>query len=113
MELIPSGLSATRPIEKCDTPIGGRPSVSSHVPLGTPGGSFTTFGARSPYSFCTRSHAAGGSLTWLSAEISLNSGIDFLHVHEARMSIGSWQTIWEPRLSCQGGGRKWLLAKTC
>src|SRR4029453_3719794 len=45
--------------------------------LGTPGGSFTTFGARSPYSFCPRSHAAGGSLTWLSAEISLNSGIGF------------------------------------
>ena len=37
----------------------------------------TTLGARSPYSFCTRSQAAGGSFTWLSAEMSLKSGILF------------------------------------
>src|SRR5229473_8216100 len=55
--------------------MGGMPSITSQMPLGTPGGSFATLGARSPYSFCMRSHAAGGSFTWLSAEISLKSGI--------------------------------------
>src|SRR5690349_13515762 len=75
IELMPSGLSATNPIEKWDTPMGARPSVSSQVPAGTPGGSLTTRGARSPYSFWTRSQASGGSLRWLSAEISLKSGI--------------------------------------
>jgi hypothetical protein len=29
--------------------MGGSPSTISHVPLGTPGGSLTTLGARSPY----------------------------------------------------------------
>jgi hypothetical protein len=55
--------------------MGGNPSAKSHVPLGTPGGSLTILGARSPYFFCTRSHAAGGSFTWLSADIKAKSGM--------------------------------------
>src|SRR5213594_2378448 len=58
--------------------MGGMPPIMSHVPFGTPGGSLTTLGARSPYSFCTRSQAIGGSLTCPSAETNLKSGISIL-----------------------------------
>src|SRR5262245_10975156 len=78
----------------------------SQIPLGTPGGSFTTLGARSPYTFWTRDQAAGGSLTWLSAEISLKSGIASSKV--GCKIHGSTSTIREQKSACQVERLKWI-----
>src|SRR5262249_12658010 len=70
----PSGLPTRNPTDGFEHGDGLRPSVNNQSPF-MPGGFSTTRGARSPYSFCASSHAAGGSFKCPSAEISLKLGI--------------------------------------